>query len=112
MSGFSRGELPGRGHYARWLLVADGAGDANSSIGAADRSIHVFGNFGGGTLTVQGSNDPLKVDWATLRDTTGTEIVVTDDTLVMISENPEFIRPNLSGASNPELHINMVSRKG
>ena len=112
MSGLSRGDLPGRGHYARWTFAADGAGEAESSIGAADRSIHIFGDFGSGTLTMQGSNDPLKVDWATLRDTTGAEIVVTDDVLVMIAENPEFIRANLSGSTNPDLHANLVSRKG
>ena len=111
MSGPSRVELPGRGHGARWILKADGEGGAESSIGAADRSVHIFGDFGSGTLTMQGSNDPLTVDWATLRDTTGAEIVVTDDILVMIAENPEFIRPKLSGATNPDLHINMVSRK-
>ena len=111
MSGPSRVELPGRGHGARWIWKADGEGGAESSIEAADRSVHIFGNFGGGTLTIQGSNDPLTVDWATLRDTTGAEIVVTDDILVMIAENPEFIRPKLSGATNPDLHINMVSRK-
>ena len=113
MSGPSRVELPGRGHGARWILKADGEGGAESSIGAADRSVHIFGDFGSGTLTIQGSNDPLEVGkaWDTLRDTTGAEIVVTDDILVMIAENPEFIRPKLSGATNPDLHINMVSRK-
>ena len=112
MSGFDRGELPGRGHYARWTFSVDGSGDADSSIGAADRSIHVFGDFGSGTLTMQGSNDPLKVDWATLHDTAGAEIVVTTDVLAMIAENPEFIRAKLTGATLPNLHANMVSRKG
>ncbi len=112
MSGFERGDLPGGGHFARWTLTADGAGDAESSIGAADRSIHIFGDFGTGTLTVQGSNDPLKAAWATLRDTTGAEIVVTSDKLVMIAENPEFIRPSLSSSTLPALNINLVSRKG
>ena len=111
MNGFDKGELPGRGHYARWSFSEDGSGEAQSSIGAADRSIHIFGAFGSGTLTMQGSNDPLKADWATLHDTTGAEIVITDDDIVMIAENPEFIRANLSGSTNPNLHANMVSRK-
>ena len=112
MSGFDRGELPGRGHYARWTFTEDGSGEADSSIGAADRSIHIFGDFGSGTLTMQGSNDPLKVDWATLHDTAGAEIVVTDDAMFMIAENPENIRAKLTGSTDPVLHANMVSRKG
>ena len=112
MSGFDRGELPGRGHYARWSFTENLEGDAYSSIGAADRSIHIFGDFGSGTLTMQGSNDPLKVDWATLHDTTGAEIVLTADAMLMIAENPEFIRAKLTSATLPDLHANMVSRKG
>lgn len=112
MSGFDRGELPGRGHYARWSFSADGSGEAHSSIGAADRSIHIFGDFGTGTLTMQGSNDPLKVAWATLHDTAGVEIVITTADIVMIAENPEFIRAKLTSSTLPDLHANMVSRKG
>lgn len=112
MNGFSRGDLLGKGHYARWTFSENGVGDSESSIGAADRSLHIFGDFGSGTLTMQGSNDPLKSSWATLRDSTGSEIIITTETLVMIAENPEFLRAKLTGATNPTLHANMVSRKG
>ena len=112
MNGFKPGELPGRGHSARWSFTENGAGESYSSIGAADRSIHIFGNFGDGTLTMEGSNDPLEASWAPLIATTGAEIVVTTNTLAMIAQNSEFIRANLTGSTNPDLHANMVSRKG
>ena len=38
MNGFKTGELPGRGHYARWSFSEDGDGASESSIGAADRT--------------------------------------------------------------------------
>ena len=111
MSGLTKGQTQGGGHFANWVLEADSAGVAYQNIGAPDKTIHVFGDFGSGTLTFQGTNDPLKVDWAPLHDLAGAEIIVTTDTIAMIAENPRFVRPSLTGSTSPSLNINLLSRK-
>ena len=108
--GLVRGQTQGHGRFARWRLEADGAGPQERSIGHADRTVHIFGNFGSGTLTLQGSNDPAETVWNTLHDLSGAEIVVTAATILMIAENPQAIRPSLSGSTNPDLNINILSR--
>ncbi len=110
--GLKTGQTQGGGHTADWVLQANGEGALYYNVGAADKTVHIFGDFGsGGTLTLQGSNDPLKTDWATLHDLSGGDIVVTANAIEMLAENPRFIRPTLTGATNPDLHINLLSRK-
>jgi len=93
-------------------LEADGAGEVYSAVGASDRSVHVFGDFGSGTCTIQGSNDPLSTTWATLHDLSGADLVFTVAGIQMMAENPQFIRPSLTGSSSPALRVNMLSKGG
>lgn len=82
---------PGFSSLAVWALTtADPTGDSISIPGARDRSIQVFGTFGGATLTVQGSNDGT--NWNTLHDETGAALTFTATGAHAIVENFLFIR--------------------
>ena len=116
MSGVAKGQTQGGGHFHRWVLAANEDGDPLSHVGAADRTVHIFGTFSGGpTITLQGSNDPTLAagSWATLHDLAGAEIVATGITIAMLAENPEFIRPILSGGDgSTAVNINILSKTG
>lgn len=75
-----------------------------NNVGAAfgmsdfqDRSVQVFGTFGGATVTIEGSNDD-GTTWATLNDPFGNALSFTAAGLKAITELPQYIRPNVSGA--------------
>ena len=64
-----------------------------------DKTVQVFGTFGG-TVTLQGSNDPRVLSdpgnavWFTLLDIDGDAITFTAAGARVIRENPRFIRPS------------------
>ncbi len=115
MSGLEKGRTGGGGHFAHWVLGADGGGPAYTAVSAGDRTVHVFGDFGTGTLTMQGTNDVAAGNWATLHDITGADAVFAaagGSAVLMLAENTRFIRPSLAGSTSPDLNINMLSRGG
>lgn len=67
----------------------------------SDRSIHVFGIFGGATVQVLGSNNG-GVSFATLNDPTETTISLTSERIRAILENTEFIQPIVSGGDGTQ----------
>lgn len=63
----------------------------------ADKSVQVYGTFGGATITVQGSNDSSSPTYATLADPQGNALTITLAKLEQILENTYVVRPLLSG---------------
>lgn len=69
----------------------------------ADKTAHVFGDFGGGTVTLEGSNkldameDPANGQWVVLTDFTASPLTITENTLKLIAQNPRFIRVTVDG---------------
>jgi hypothetical protein len=65
----------------------------------ADKTVHMFGTFGG-TVTLQGSNDPLAItspstaSWFTLTDNFGNAIAYSSATLATIAQAPLYIQPS------------------
>ncbi len=115
MSGLEKGRTGGGGHFAHWVLSADGAGLAYTAISAGDRTVHVFGDYGTGTVTIQGTNDPDAGNWATLHDITGADAIFAaagGSVVAMLAENTRFIRPSLASSTNPDLNVNLLSRGG
>ena len=74
-----------------------------------DRTVHLFGTWGGATIVIQGSNDGT--NWQTLRDPGGTLLSFTADGLKGILENPRFIRPSSSGGTGTDVDV-IVYAKG
>lgn len=70
------------------------------------KSVQAVGTFGvGGSVAIEGSND--NVNWAALRDSTGTVIALTAATIIRdILENTRFIRPRVTaGDGNTALRV-------
>lgn len=64
-----------------------------------DKCIHVFGTFGGATVTLQGSNEdvPSAPNSVPLTDPTQTLISFTSVGMKQVLENPLYIRPLING---------------
>lgn len=89
-----------------WFDVADGDDCLPFEYSKySDKSFHIFGDFGGGSITIQGSNkvdaqeEPSNGEWVTLTDFTNSPLVVTELTLKLIAQNPRFIRVVPSGVT-------------
>ncbi len=79
-----------------------------------DKTVQAYGTFGG-TVTMQGSNDPRVLTdagnavWFTLTDNQGAPITFTAAGAKLIAENPRFIRPsNGSGITATTIVIQAV----
>lgn len=95
---------------AAWtgLLLGD-EGDALPFSAYTDRSVQVFGTFGGATLRVEGSNDGA--NWATLTDPQGNDLLITSAKLEMVAEATLMIRPKVVGGDGTtNLSVYMLCR--
>lgn len=114
-----------------WVLANTDAGQPIAFSNYSDKTVQVFGTFGsGGSVTLQGSNDPrVLVDyaagtpkgsetakWFTLKDPQANAITKTSDGAdsgEAILENPLFIRPNCTaGDGTTAITVILVGRKG
>lgn len=79
----------------------------------ADRSVQVFGTFGGATVTLQGSNDegPTPTNWNTLTDLQGNAIAFTAAGLEMISEGTLWVRPAVTAGAASGITVQMMLRR-
>ena len=76
----------------------------------ADKSIHVFGTFGSGTVALHGSNDN-GANYAALNDPGGTVIgIATAAKIKAVLENTEWIKPVTSGGTGQSLSVAVVAR--
>ena len=112
MAAVSRDETAGSGHSARWTLTqADDTGDAHSQVGAADRTLQIYGDLAGGTLYFEGTNDPAKENWMTLHDLIGSPIAVNTQGIMLVAENPLWLRPRLAGAgATADVTVALITR--
>lgn len=63
-----------------------------------DRSIQVSGTFGaGGTVTIQGTNEPGQTNPVALTDQAGVTLALTAASLKIVLQNSTFIRPLVTG---------------
>lgn len=79
----------------------------------ADRSVQVYGTFGGATVTMQGSNDPgpTPTNWNTLTDLQGNALAFTAAGLEMIAEPTCWVRPVVTGGAGTSINIQMFLRR-
>lgn len=75
----------------------------------ADKSIHVSGTFGGGTVTLGGSNNGGS-SYIGLTDPTQTAISITSEAIKAVLENTQLVKPVLTGGSGTSLTISMLFR--
>ncbi|MBX9697861.1 MAG: hypothetical protein K2X74_00435 [Acetobacteraceae bacterium] len=95
-------QLSPRAVVVNWTPLANGDdGEPYSrDIGGADRSVQVAGTFGaGGTLVIEGSNDPdpLAATWFTLTDPQGNALSFPAARLEQVAEYTRWLRPRVTG---------------
>ena len=75
-----------------------------------DKSVNVYGTFGGGTVTIQGSNNPNgSATFSTLRDPLGNTLdTITTTALRQILEAVYQLRPSFAGGLNQSLTVDLL----
>jgi hypothetical protein len=94
-----------------WPALANGDDGSPVELAAwADRSVQIEGAaFGGGTLTLQGSNDGT--NWQILTDPQGNDIAKTAADLEQVTELTRYVRPILAGGAAGAVTITFLSRR-
>ena len=84
--------------YHAWPALGNAdTGDSLNMGRLSDKTIQFSGTWAGATAVLQGSMDGAT--WFTLTDPAGVPISFTADAMVLVSENPQFIRPVTSGGA-------------
>lgn len=94
-----------------WVLTATDDGGWVEMSALQDRTVHLFGTWGGGTISIEGSNEAAPVAGAgnsiILRDPAGNALTFTANGLKAILELPRWIRPRAtSGVTSVTILIN------
>lgn len=94
-------------------LTANDVGQPMAFSNLADKTVQVWGTFGG-TVTIQGSNDPLvetdpnSAQWETLTNTLGEAASFTAHGMITLTEAPAYIRP-IAGSGVSSVKIVVVA---
>jgi hypothetical protein len=98
---------------AAWTGMATGDDGAPIDWSAfADRSVQVFGTFGGAAVALQGSNDLTNpTNWNALTDLQGNAINFTTAGLEQISESTCWVRPVVTGGAASGITVQMLLRR-
>jgi hypothetical protein len=67
----------------------------------SDKTVHVYGTFGGATVTIEGSNNG-GASFTGLNDPSSTAISITAEKMKQILENPQQIRPTFTGGGGTQ----------
>lgn len=96
----------------RWSDLANGDDGVAVPFGySPERTIQVFGSFGGGTLHLEGSLEPTNPsNWKVLTDPLGNPISLTSDSIETVMENTMWIRPRLAGGAAGNVTALVMSR--
>ena len=78
-----------------WVLAQGDTGGEITWLTYADRSVQVFGTFGGASVVIEGSNDGT--NWAVLTDPQGNDLSISSAKIEQILEVCLFLRPRISG---------------
>lgn len=101
-------------HKTTWANLTSSGDTVGAQTGARlpDKTIYVTGTMGSANVTIQGSNNTATGPYVTLVDPQGTAIIFTATTQIeTILENPQFIKPVVSGATGgTDVTVIMISR--
>lgn len=94
----TREQSGGFGVSIGWTPLANGDdGQAWDTQDFPDVSVQVLGTFGtGGNLRLEGSNEAVPTNWATLNDPQGSALDVTAAKIEQVLENVRWIRPRVT----------------
>jgi hypothetical protein len=84
---------------------------AETAAGLPDKTVYVTGTFGSGTVTMEGSNNTATGPYVDCVDPQGNAIAFSADGQEAILENPQWIRPRVSGATGgTDVDVILISR--
>lgn len=103
-------------------LDGDDTGRPVKTADFSDKTVQIWAtDHGSGTTVLQGSNDPranpnhtdhANAVWKTLKDADGNAISVTaDSNVLLVRENPLWIRPSQSGGTAATVKVALVCKK-
>ena len=94
-----------------WAALANGDTGALVELPSySDGSVQIEGAaFGGGTLTMQATNDGT--NYQTMTDPQGNDIAKTAADLEQLTEIARYIRPSLSGGAAGAVTVTLIARR-
>lgn len=103
--------ITGRGSVGNdkyWLYEWEGltVGDTGTPVSRsslADKTVSVEGTFDGTTVVIEGSQD--MVQWFVLNDASGDPASFAAAGMILLAENPRFIRPSVTGGTAPDINV-------
>jgi len=93
------------------LTTTNTSGSAFPCASYSDRTIQVYGTFGGATITVQGSLDGT--NWFTLNDQSDNAMTFTTARGDSVQQLTRFIQPVLTGGDGTtSLNVRLCAKRG
>jgi len=77
----------------------------------SDRSVQVYGTFGGGTVTWQGTNDPTPDNWVGLSTVASAAATFAAAGIKQILESTLLARPSIAGGTSQDVTVVCVARR-
>lgn len=108
---FQQSWLQKRVSQTLWTgLLNSDTGLPQTGASLPDKSVQVSGTFGaGGSVSIRGSNDGST--YFTLTDPQGNALTFTANGMEQISENPKFMRPEVTaGDGTTSLTVTIISK--
>lgn len=95
-----------------WSGLANGDDGVPVPFGySPERTAHVFGAFGGGTVHLEGSCELTNpTNWQVLTDPQGNPLSLTSDKLETVMENTMWVRPRMAGGAGGSVSVYLMSR--
>lgn len=99
--------------HHKWAdMVLTDTGDPLSLPTASDKTVHVYGTFDGAVFALQGTNEEVPANWATLHNAAGDALQFTSDEIQIVVENCRWLRPvHISGGTgSTSVSFELLSR--
>lgn len=75
-----------------------------------DKSVHVYGTFGGSSTAIHGSNNG-GTSFAALNDPSSTAIAITTEKIKAVLENTQQIKPVITGGAAQSLSVAVLVKQ-
>ena len=103
-------ERESRTTLVTWVLGPGDDGEPVRYVGAVERTVQIFGTFGGATVALQGTIEDVPSTWMPLTDVQGNAISATSNTLETITEMVRHTRPKVTGGSASAITVLLLMR--
>lgn len=103
-------ERESRTHLVTWVLGPGDVGVPVRHVGAVERTVQMFGTWGGATVAMQGTVEDTPTNWMPLTDVQGNALQATDDCLETITELVRHIRPAVTGGTGTSVTVMLLMR--